>query len=160
MESLRKGRGIWKVRAMPRWQILSGVRPQISSPRNRTEPAVGGSVPDTQLNSVVWPEPLGPISPRISPSPPPKDTRLSAVNHKKRLVTPATVSMSEREWMHAFERRLSRRNRIPDGGGSEGAVEAPSHDLSEPQAARTPAAAGGAGPSPRSSGTPARTCSR
>src|SRR6266540_3530415 len=152
MESLRNGRGIWKVRAMPRWQILSGVRPPISSPRNRMEPAVGGSAPDTQLNSVVLPEPLGPISPRISPSRTSKDTRLSAVNPPKRLVTPATFSMSEREWMLAFERRLGRRNRIPEGGGSEGAVEAPSDDLSEPQAARTPAAAGGAGRSPRSSG--------
>jgi hypothetical protein len=81
---------------MPRWQIRSGVSPPISSSRNLIEPAVGGSAPEMQLNSVVLPEPFGPISPRISPSRTSKETPLSAVNPPKRLVTPATLSMSAR----------------------------------------------------------------
>src|SRR5215510_7451720 len=121
MESLRNGRGIWKVRAMPRWQIRSGVRPPISSPRNLIEPDVGGRAPETQLNSVVLPEPFGPISPTISPGSTSKETPLSAVKPPKRLVTPETVSISTRERIHAFERRLGRRSRVSEGGGSEGA---------------------------------------
>jgi hypothetical protein len=74
MESLRKGRGIWKVRAMPRWQIASGVRPAISSPRNRMEAAVAVRAPEMQLKQVVLPEPLGPMRPRISPSLTSKET--------------------------------------------------------------------------------------
>src|SRR5437667_7235797 len=123
MDSLRNGRGIWKVRAMPRWQIRSGVSPPISSPRKRMEPAVGGSAPDTQLKSVVFPEPLGPIKPRISPSRTSKDTWLSAVNPPKRLVIPVTVSTLRARMPDASERRLRRRDRIRGGrlgGGLDG----------------------------------------
>src|SRR3972149_173016 len=95
MESLRNGRGIWKVRAIPRWQIVSGVRPAISSPRKRMEPAVRGRAPETQLNAVVLPEPFGPIRPRISPSRTSKETALRAVKPPKRLVRPLTVSKGE-----------------------------------------------------------------
>ena len=55
-------------------------------------PRVGASAPETQLNSVVFPEPFGPIRPRISPSRTSKDTLLRAVNPPNRLVSPVTVS--------------------------------------------------------------------
>src|SRR5919109_3369064 len=77
---------------MPRWQTASGVRPVISAPWNRMEPALGVSAPEMQLNSVVFPEPLGPMSPRISPSVTSNETPLSAVKPPKRLTTPLTLS--------------------------------------------------------------------
>ena len=55
IESFRNGRGIWNVRATPRWQIASGVSPAISSPRKRIDPAVGWRAPEMQLNIVVLP---------------------------------------------------------------------------------------------------------
>src|SRR6266849_329725 len=110
---------------MPRWQILSGVSAPISSPRRRTEPAVGGSAPDTQLNSVVLPEPLGPISPRISPSRTSNDTPLSAVKPPNRFVSPETVSISEGVSLPSSSAGFAG---AIEGGGSEGAVEAPFDD--------------------------------
>src|SRR5713101_7748468 len=93
MESLRNGRGIWNVRAIPRWQTASGVRPPISAPSKRMLPAVGVSAPEMQLKAVVLPEPFGPMRPRISPFLTSKDTPLRAVNPPKRLVSPVTVSI-------------------------------------------------------------------
>ena len=89
---MRNGRGIWNVRATPWWQIASGVSPASSSSRKRIEPEVGTSAPDTQLNSVVLPEPFGPISPRISPSRTSNDTPLSAMKPPNCFVRPVTVS--------------------------------------------------------------------
>src|SRR2546422_11138786 len=43
-----------------------------------------------QLKAVVFPEPFGPMSPRISPSLTPKATALSAVKPPKRFVSPLT----------------------------------------------------------------------
>src|SRR5713226_6813274 len=113
---------------MPRWQIWSGVSPPISSPRRRTEPAVGGRAPDTQLISVVFPEPLGPISPRISPSRTSNDTPLSAVKPPNRFVSPETVSMFERAYRPWLERERSRRNRRGRlGGGRRGPLRRLTH---------------------------------
>src|SRR6185503_8536542 len=56
-------------------------------------PSVGGRAPEMQLKSVVLPEPLGPMRPRISPSRTSKDTAFSAVKPPNRLVRPVTVSM-------------------------------------------------------------------
>src|SRR5665213_1597777 len=52
---------------MPRLMIRCGARPEISAPSNFIEPEVGGNVPESMLKSVLLPEPLGPIRPRISP---------------------------------------------------------------------------------------------
>ena len=41
--------------------------PVMSSPQNSTAPPVGLICPSMLLNSVVLPEPLGPITPTISP---------------------------------------------------------------------------------------------
>ena len=75
------------MRARPRWQIASGVRPPISWSLKRMEPDVGVSAPEMQLKHVVLPEPLGPISPRISPCFTSNDTALSAVKPPNRLVS-------------------------------------------------------------------------
>ena len=57
----------WNVRVMPRFAIAWGGSPPIRSPSNTTSPAVGGKTAVTTLKSVVFPAPLGPITPTISP---------------------------------------------------------------------------------------------
>src|SRR5690606_32360642 len=96
MESLRKGRGIWKVRASPSLQMRYGGRPPTSRPSSRTDPSVGANSPAMTLNVVLLPEPLGPIRPRISPSASSKERFLTAVNPPKRLVSPCTESTQAR----------------------------------------------------------------
>src|SRR5205085_7772998 len=93
-DNLWNGRGIWKVRAMPRRHTSCPVRPAISPPAKRIEPALGGKVPAIRLKIVVLPEPFGPIRPRISPGLTAKDTPLTARNPPNRLLRPATSSTS------------------------------------------------------------------
>src|SRR5215471_14319966 len=85
---LRKGLTIWKVRLTPRRPMACGERPRIEPPRKRTSPAVHGRAPVTRLTRVVLPEPLGPMSPRISPSWRSKLTSDTAASPPNRLVTP------------------------------------------------------------------------
>jgi hypothetical protein len=59
-ESLRNGRGIWNVRAMPRWHTAAALSPPTSPPRKRTEPALGAYSPAITLNVVLFPEPFRP----------------------------------------------------------------------------------------------------
>src|SRR5882724_2242518 len=65
---LAKGWVIWKVRTMPAAQILCGASPVMSCPAKATRPASGGWKPAMAANKVVFPAPLGPIRPTISPS--------------------------------------------------------------------------------------------
>ncbi len=58
----------WKVRANPFLAIASGDWFVISCPCHITFPLVGRIKPVTRLKRVVFPEPLGPIKPLISPS--------------------------------------------------------------------------------------------
>src|SRR5262249_23783972 len=95
-ESLRKGRGIWNVRAIPRWQILCAGRPVMSSSRNRIEPAVGRSVPAVRLKVVLLPDPFGPMRPTISPSRTSNDPRLTARNPPKRRERSVGTSIVQR----------------------------------------------------------------
>src|SRR2546422_2617875 len=124
MGSLRKGRGIWNVRAMPRWQTASGVSRVMSSPRKVIVPAVGVSAPEMQLNAVVLPEPLGPISPRISPSLTSKETPPSAMNPPNLFVNPSTASMTWSELEAGSSAGFARA--IGPGGGWGGGAEGPS----------------------------------
>ena len=55
-------------------------------------PAVGVNAPEMQLKQVVFPEPLGPMRPRISPSLTSKDTEFRAVKPPNFLVSSLTVS--------------------------------------------------------------------
>ena len=73
--------------------MASGVRPLSSVPRKRIEPALGSSAPEMQLKPVVFPEPFGPMRPRISPSMTSNDTLLRAMNPPNRFVRPDTVSI-------------------------------------------------------------------
>ena len=64
---LRNGRGIWKLRVMPRRTRRCAGRRVTSWPLNSTRPPSQGSAPEMQLIKVVLPEPFGPIRPRRSP---------------------------------------------------------------------------------------------
>ena len=55
------------------------------------EPAVGTYMPAMQLKIVLLPEPLGPMSPRISPSSTSNDTFETAVKPSNILVRPETA---------------------------------------------------------------------
>ena len=60
---------VWNVRPTPRRDNSSGDIPVMSSPQNSTLPEVGLIWPRMLLNSVVLPEPFGPMTPTISPGP-------------------------------------------------------------------------------------------
>src|ERR1700675_480883 len=64
----------------------------MSRPSKRIAPPLTGSTPDTQLMSVVLPEPFGPMSPKRSPALTDRLTPLSAVKPPKRLTSPCTSS--------------------------------------------------------------------
>ena len=64
--------------------------PVVSLPSSRTSPALGVSWPSTQLKRVDFPEPFGPIMPRISPSRTSNDTSSTAEIPPKRLLKLAT----------------------------------------------------------------------
>ena len=66
--------------------------PVMSAPSNETLPLVGVYMPVTQLNSVVLPAPLGPISEVIEPGAMLNETLSSAVMPWKRIVSEATSS--------------------------------------------------------------------
>src|SRR5688572_4016023 len=105
--------------------MASGVSPPIGWSLNRIVPAVGTSAPEMQLKHVVFPDPFGPMSPRISPWRTSNDTALSAVNPPNRFVNPATLSMR----LSAIDQPL-RAPALPaqselEGEASEGATEAP-----------------------------------
>ena len=68
-DSLTNTCSVWNVRPTPRRDSSSGDMPVMSSPQNATRPASGLIWPRMLLNSVVLPEPLGPITPTISPGP-------------------------------------------------------------------------------------------
>ena len=84
---LLNGRGIWKLRAMPRRVRTCGGNRVMSSPRNTTVPASVRNAPEMQLISVVLPEPFGPIRPKRSPGRMSTLTLSSAVKPPKRLVS-------------------------------------------------------------------------
>src|SRR5579872_2022109 len=94
MLSRWNGRGIWKVRPTPLLMIRCGDSPAISFPSKMIDPALGTSVPESMLKIVLFPEPFGPISPRISPRASLNDTLLTAVKPPKRFTNPLTVSTS------------------------------------------------------------------
>src|SRR2546430_17378492 len=62
----------------------------MSSPRKRTVPEVGGKAPVIMLNSVVLPQPLGPMMQRSSPAPMDRLTPRKTWSPPNRLVTPPT----------------------------------------------------------------------
>jgi len=65
---------VWNVRPTPRRLSSTGDRPVMSQPFSSMRPASGSIWPSMLLNMVVLPEPLGPITPKISPAMTSKDT--------------------------------------------------------------------------------------
>src|SRR5207244_2379144 len=90
---------------MPACATRYAGRPPISAPRKRTEPALGLSAPAMRLNTVLLPEPLGPIRPRISPSATSNETLLTAVKPPNLFVSCSTFSKSRREGVALGERQ-------------------------------------------------------
>src|SRR5437588_7169667 len=62
------------------------------------DPEVGASAPETQLKSVVLPEPLGPMRPRISPCRTSNETSSRAVKPPKCFASKETVSTRPIHW--------------------------------------------------------------
>src|ERR671919_2118160 len=90
---LRNGRGIWKLRVMPRRTRCQAGSRVTSWPLKITVPPSQGNAPEMQLIIVVLPEPFGPISPRRSPSARCRLTASSATKPPKRLDRPSTSRM-------------------------------------------------------------------
>src|SRR5216683_7177761 len=86
-------------------------RPPISAPRKCTEPASGLSAPATRLKTVLVPEPLGPMRPRISPSATSNETSLTAVKPPNLFVSCSTFSKSRCEGV-TFGKRQHRVARL------------------------------------------------
>src|SRR5207249_12129109 len=63
----------------------------MSSPRKRTVPALAGKAPVMMLNSVVLPQPLGPMMQRSSPAPLDRLTPRKTWRPPHRLVIPQTT---------------------------------------------------------------------
>src|SRR5437016_6880403 len=80
---------------MPRLTMRYGASPPISRPSKRIEPASGTRAPASTLKIVLLPEPLGPISPRISPGSTANDTLLTAVKPPKRLLSPSIDNIDD-----------------------------------------------------------------
>ena len=82
----------WKVRPRPsRARLWVGI-PLTSLPMSRTDPLVGVTTPQTALNRVVLPAPLGPISPTTLPWSTARETSLRAWCPPKRTVMELTSS--------------------------------------------------------------------
>jgi hypothetical protein len=81
------GRGIWKVRPRPCASRESGGADSTATPSSQIRPEVGFSSPAIRLKSVVFPAPLGPISPTISPGPTSIVTSSTAATPPKRLIS-------------------------------------------------------------------------
>ena len=89
----------WTVRPMPRRTIWCVFAPEMVSPWNTTVPLVGASAPVTTLNSVVLPEPFGPMSAKIEPRGTSKLTASSARRPPKFFVRLRIDRIASRELM-------------------------------------------------------------
>ena len=65
-------------------------------PPLKADRAGGANVPDSMLKIVLFPDPFGPISPRISPLPTAKETSFTAAKPPNRLTSPVTSSTEAR----------------------------------------------------------------
>src|SRR3546814_276096 len=88
-----KGCGIWKVRPMPmRARRCRGRSPKLTESK-AMRPPDGRTRPDTALNRVVLPAPLGPTRPTPSCRPAANVTASTAVKPPKRAVSASSSSM-------------------------------------------------------------------
>src|SRR6266511_1597722 len=82
----------WNIRAMPILAMWWGSMRAMSRPRNRIQPASGRYSPERQLNSEVFPAPLGPMMANSSSLPTSKLTPHTARTPSKLRCTPWTSS--------------------------------------------------------------------
>src|SRR3954447_12004436 len=83
------------VRAMPSPARSRGWCRRRTPPCHASRPDCGRVNPQTTLNNVVLPAPLGPMTPTTSPEPTDAETRSSAVSPPKRTVTSCTSSSAD-----------------------------------------------------------------
>jgi hypothetical protein len=74
---------------MPSRALLYVGKPNNGFPSNTMSPSSGRNWPQTQLNSVVLPAPLGPTSPTLSPAPTSNEMVCTALIPPKDLQTPS-----------------------------------------------------------------------
>jgi hypothetical protein len=82
----------WNVRATPRWTISCDGSPLISLPSNRIVPLSRATSPVIRLNSVVLPEPFGPITLTSSPAVTVRSIPSAAATPPNRFVSPSISS--------------------------------------------------------------------
>src|SRR6266478_3265618 len=97
----------------------------MSRPPKRMTPPSTGRAPDTQLISVVLPEPLGPMRPKRSPALTVRLTRLSAVKPPNRLTSPL---ISSRGAMASAAPQAPHEAQDPLGGQDHEGDEDDAHD--------------------------------
>src|SRR6185295_6196737 len=90
-ESARKTSVFWNVRPTPAWAMRCGLSCVSSIPAKVNRPRWGRYRPVRTLKTVVFPAPLGPIRPKISPSPTSKPTPLSAARPPKAMARSSTA---------------------------------------------------------------------
>src|SRR5216683_3158883 len=100
------GRTIWCVRTTPARTARRGDPPLITFPSRSTRPEVGGMDPAIMLNRVVFPAPLGPMTPRISPSFSSRSTESTALRPPNRFETPSARRMTVTVRRLRLQRRL------------------------------------------------------
>ncbi len=83
---------IWNVRLTPRRHTPWGGSPVSREPSSLTSPASGRSCPESMLNSVVFPAPLGPMRAWISPRGSARSTPSTARTPPNALRSPRTSS--------------------------------------------------------------------
>src|SRR5437667_552336 len=133
-ESRAKGRTIWKVRARPSRQMSCGLSPPRRRSRNRISPSSGARNPESRLKTVVFPAPLGPMRPTISPSATVRSSPSTARRPPKRLESPRTSS-----------RLSARSSTIARGAPGSGALGQEEHHGDEERAVHDQMAARPAG---------------
>ena len=103
-------RGVWKVRTRPARAMASPRSARCGVRRKRMRPAAGARKPETRLNTVVLPAPLGPISAVIVPSATAKtDASTAATPPKERR---RSCDLEQHHFSSSSSRRLPR---IPSG---------------------------------------------
>src|SRR5688572_22839538 len=120
-----KGWGIWWVSAIPARQRACGGRDVMSRPSSRTAPRSGRRRPIMTLRAVVLPAPLGPMTPRASPSWMASESPSRTRRDPKALVTPSSSSSAGLE---PAATSLSGRKRAELAGGGNTGRRPVAHD--------------------------------
>ena len=90
--SRRNGRGTWLASATPDRATWWVGQPRVERPSSRMSPESGRISPSSVLSSVLFPAPLGPITPMTSPGSIERSSPSRAVTPPKRFVSPRASS--------------------------------------------------------------------